>query len=39
MYKAEDIIVSSPSENNKKPWRDIGVCVTTDNSKLTILQN
>jgi len=31
--KAENLIVSSPSENNKKVWRDIGAAVTTDNSR------
>ncbi|XP_022171219.1 pyrroline-5-carboxylate reductase [Myzus persicae] len=30
--KAENLIVSSPSENNKKVWRDIGAAVTTDNN-------
>lgn len=34
MCKAENIIVSAPSENNKKPWREIGAAITTDNSKL-----
>lgn len=37
MCKAENIIVSAPSENNKKPWRDIGTAITTDNSKLIII--
>ncbi|XP_050429668.1 uncharacterized protein LOC126838920 [Adelges cooleyi] len=32
--KADDIIVSAPSENNKKPWKDIGVSVTIDNNKV-----
>jgi len=31
--KAENLIVSSPSETNKKVWRDIGAAVTTDNSR------
>ncbi|VVC31455.1 Pyrroline-5-carboxylate reductase, catalytic, N-terminal,NAD(P)-binding domain,Pyrroline-5-carboxylate [Cinara cedri] len=41
--KAENILVSAPSENNKKPWRDVGVAVTSDNnavfccSKIVIL--
>ncbi|XP_027846788.1 uncharacterized protein LOC114126937 [Aphis gossypii] len=30
--KAENLIVSSPSENNKKVWKDIGAAVTTDNN-------
>lgn len=29
---AKNLIVSAPSENNKKPWRDLGVAVTTDNN-------
>lgn len=33
MCKAENLIVSAPSENNKKPWRDIGAAITNDNSK------
>lgn len=37
MCKAENLIVSAPSENNKKPWRDIGAAVTADNSKLNII--
>ncbi|XP_015364742.1 PREDICTED: pyrroline-5-carboxylate reductase [Diuraphis noxia] len=32
LCKAENLIVSSPSENNKKVWRDIGAAVTTDNN-------
>lgn len=36
MCKAENIIVSAPSENNKKPWRDIGATITSDNSKFII---
>lgn len=31
--KAENLIVSSPSENNKTVWRNIGAAVTTDNSR------
>lgn len=31
------MIVSAPSENNKKPWRDVGVAVTSDNGKLNII--
>lgn len=36
MCKAENLLVSAPSENNKKPWRDIGAAVTSDNSKFII---
>lgn len=34
--KAEDLIVSAPSDNNKKPWKDVGAVVTSDNSTLRI---
>jgi len=34
--EAKNIIVSAPSENNKKPWKDIGVAVTSDNGKCII---
>lgn len=36
MCDAKNLIVSAPSENNKKPWRELGVAVTTDNSKFII---
>lgn len=34
MVKAEDLLVSAPSDRNKKPWIDIGAAVTTDNGKM-----
>jgi len=34
MIKAEDLLVSAPSDRNKKPWIDIGAAVTTDNGKV-----
>ncbi|XP_050536888.1 uncharacterized protein LOC126903029 [Daktulosphaira vitifoliae] len=34
VVKAEDIIVSAPSENNKAPWRNKGVTVTNDNNQV-----
>jgi len=36
LCRANDVIVSAPSENNKKPWTDIGAAVTRDNSKYII---
>lgn len=34
MVKAEDLLVSAPSDRNKKPWIDIGAAVTTDNGMI-----